>query len=131
MTVTGPPSAIWRRKSGNHAAGGAEDIAEAHGHEPGFARVRDLEGLEIHLGQAFGGAHDAGGVDGLVRGDQDEAVDTVFQGEFGQPGGAEAVVLDGFAGLMLHHGHVFVGGGVEDDVGLVLREDLFHAIRDR
>ena len=51
-----------------------------------------------------------------------------FRASSARLGGAEAVVLDGLAGLMLHHGHVLVGGGVEDDPGLVLREDLLHAL---
>ena len=40
---------------------------------------------------------------------------------------AEDVVLDGLAGIELHQRHVLVGGGVDDDLGLVLLEDRLDA----
>ncbi len=118
-------------EEGDHAAVGAEDIAEADGGIARRVRFRGEgadtvggvgEALDHELAHALRGAHDVGGVDGLVRGDQDEPLDTVGGG--GQRGlvGAEDVVLDGFLRIVLHQGHVLVGGGVEDDVGVVARE---------
>ena len=42
-----------------------------------------------------------------------------FAGGFGHVAGADDVVLHGFVGVSFHQGHVLVGGGVEEDGGLV------------
>ena len=58
------------------AAVAAEHVAEPHGHEArAAARVAIV--LNDQLGDALGGAHDARWIDGLVGGDQDEALDAV------------------------------------------------------
>ncbi|RYZ56776.1 MAG: hypothetical protein EOP08_17985 [Proteobacteria bacterium] len=41
--------------------------------------------------------------------------------------GAEHVVLHGLAGVLLHHRHVFVCGGVEDELRAVAGEDRVDA----
>ena len=58
------------------AAVGAQHVAEAHGHALHFA-VAGV-GLEQHLGDALGCAHDVGGVDRLVRGELHEALHAVL-----------------------------------------------------
>ena len=83
-----------------------------------------VEGLDDHLAQALAGAHDVGGVHGLIRGDQHEALAAVDHGGVGGFIGADGVVLDGFAGAVLHKGHVLMGRGVIDDLGPVGIEDL-------
>ena len=143
------------------AAVGAEDVAEADGHELGAdvaeefciclevefflaaaglrimrEELRDLGGLAFlnlgvetlddHLAQALRGAHDVGRVDGLIGGDQHEALAAVHHGRVGGLVGADGIVFDGLAGAVLHERHVLVGRCVVDDVRLVLFEDLEH-----
>ena len=69
-----------------------------------------------HLGDALAGAHDARRQDGLVRGDEDEALDA--GGDRGVEEGHRPadVDVDRVRRMLLHHRHVLVGGGVEDDV---------------
>ena len=116
------------------AAVAAQDVAEAGG---GVACVAvaaaagvqfGVEGLDVHFGGALGGAHDVGGVDGFVGADHDELPDVVFEGEFGDVDGAADVGDDAFAGVFFDEGDVFVGGGVEDDVWVVLGDDVFAAL---
>ena len=38
------------------------------------------------------------------------------------------IILYCYAGVVLHHGHVLVGGGMEDVVGTELGEDLLHVV---
>lgn len=113
-------------EDGDDGAGGGEDVAEADGEESGRVPgvgIGGVEGLGVEFGAAFGGAHDGGGVDGFVGGDEDEGVAVGAGGGVGDGFGAENVVFDGFAGVGFHHGDVFVGGAVEDDVGVVLIEE--------
>ena len=111
---------------GNDAAAGAQHVAEAHQHhgQGGHAVLV----LQDHLGQALGGAHDVGGVDRLVAGDVDEALDVEARGHVGQDAGAPGVVAHGLPGVVLFQdGNVLVGGGVVDDGGTVALEDLLQA----
>ena len=111
---------------GNDAAAGAQHVAEAHQHhgQGGHAVLV----LQDHLGQALGGAHDVGGVDRLVAGDVDEALDVEARGHVGQDAGAPGVVAHGLPGVVLFQdGNVLVGGGVVDDGGAVALEDLLQA----
>src|SRR5208337_2602636 len=55
----------------HHAAAAAQDVAETHGDES-RAAIGGIERLDIKLGAALGGAHDAGGVDRLIGADHDE-----------------------------------------------------------
>ena len=41
------------------------------------------------------------------------------------------VVLDRLAGVRLHHRHVLVGGGVEDDLRAIQLEDRLHSLAER
>ena len=85
-----------------------------------------IEALDDHLAQALGGAHDVGGVDSLVRGDQDKALAAVDHGRVGGLVGADGVVFDSLAGAVLHEGHMLVGRGVVDDLRAVFVEDFEH-----
>jgi hypothetical protein len=87
---------------------------------PGLAALRAW----IYISARRLRLHDAGRADGFVSGDEDEAFDAVREGEVGKAGGAEGVVLDGFTRLVLHHGDVFMGGGVIDDGRAVFGKDL-------
>ena len=140
----------------NNRTVGAQDVAKAHGDELGLHAAEDfaaavrvgvlfpdvgkelrevgglagldlgVEGLDDHLADALAGAHDVGGVHGLVGGDQDKALTAVHHGGVGRLVGADGVVLNGLTGAVLHEGDVLVGGGVIDDLGMVLLEHLKH-----
>ena len=83
--------------------------------------------LNDHLADSLGGAHDVRGVDRLVGGDEQEASAAVGEGGVGRLVGAQDVVLDGLAGRVLHQRDMLVGGGVEDQLGLVALEDVLDA----
>ena len=138
----------------DHGAVAAQDVAEADRHELGVdvfegaagavlvggfrahmgKELRDLRGLtgfdlrvetlDDHLAEALGGAHDVGRIDRLVRRDEDEALTAVDHGGVSRLVGADGVVLDRLARAVLHEGDVLVRGGVIDDLGAVVLEDL-------
>ena len=138
-------------ENGDDRAVGAQDIAEAHGHKLGLRLLKGLcrdgvvgrgmgkqrrnlvrlslfdlfvKGLDDHLAEALAGAHDVGGVDGLVGGNEDKALAAVEHGGIGRAVGAEGVVLNGLTGAVLHEWDMLVGGGVVDQLGAVGAEDL-------
>ena len=98
-----------------------QHVAEAGGAEAGHPAAA---ALDQHLAHALGGAHDVGGVDRLVRADQDEALDAVLLAQLHQVESAEHVVADGFAHVALHERHVLVGRRVQHDIRRVVPEDL-------
>ena len=140
----------------DNGAVGAQDIAEADGDEFRFdvfklflvfffadvlqtfmgEDLRDLicfvfldllvKGLDDHLAQALACAHDVRGVHGLVRGDQDKALASVDHGRIGGLVGTDRVVLDGFAGTVLHERDMLVRGGVVNDLRPVGFKDFEH-----
>ena len=140
----------------DHRAVAAQYVAEAHGHElgfdvlehlagavlvgvfravvgeqlgnlPGLARLDlHVEGLDDHLTQTLGRAHDVGGIDRLVRGDQHESLAAVHHGRVGRLEGADGVVLDGLAGAVLHQRYMLVGRRVIDHLGTVGLEHVEH-----
>ncbi len=85
-----------------------------------------VKALDDHLAEALRGAHDVGRVHRLVGTDQDEPARAVDHGRVGGLVGAEHVVLDRFAGRILHERHVLVGGRVVDDVRMILFKDFEH-----
>ena len=141
-------------ENGNDGSVGAQDIAEADGDELGLhipedlaaavpvgvlftdvgEELRDLgsaagldlgvKGLDHHLTDALGSAHNVGGVHGLVCGDEDKALTAVHHGGVGRLIRADGVILDGLTGAVLHEGDVLVSRGVIDDLGMVLFKDL-------
>ncbi len=129
-------------EEGDDGAVGAEDVAEAGGDElgDGGAAIGLGEGdagsalcdgfverLAVDLADTLGATHDIGGVDGFVGGDHDELAGAVLDGEVGDDMGAEDIVLDCHGGIVLHHGDVLIGCGMEDIVGTVVGEELVHA----
>ena len=77
----------------------------------------------LQLAHPLGSPHDVGGVHGLVRADHDElAAAGVFRNVQQIPG-AEHIVFHCFTAVGLHQGHMLVGRGVDDHIGLVFPED--------
>ena len=140
----------------DHRAVGAQDVSEADGDKLGLripkgladsfasvglvpkvseelgqlVRVSGLdlgvEGLDNHLAEALRGAHDVGGVHGLVGGDEDKALTAVHHGGIGRFIAAEGVVLNGLAGAVLHEGDMLMGRSVIDDLRPVIGKNLEH-----
>ena len=106
----------------HHAAGRVEHVAEAHGDEAARRAARPATARTARP-RRLQAAHHAGGIDGLVGRDHHERLDAVLVGQVGQVAGGQHDVLDRLAGVGFHQRHVLVGGGVEDDVGPVLRRD--------
>ena len=120
-------------EDGDDGAVAAQDIAEAGGDELGDAL--DLafldglvQGLAVDFADALGASHDVGGVDGLVGGDHYELLGAVLDGKVGYHARTIYIILYCYAGVVLHHGDVLVGGGMEDVVGAELGEDLLHVV---
>src|ERR687893_2095772 len=109
-------SGLYLLAEGRHdGAAAAEHVPEA---DRGVDRLGVLKGEfpNDHLGQAFGRAHHVDGTYGLVGRDVDELARPVGPRRTGDIEGAEDVVDDGLGRLLLHHGDVFVGGRVEDEL---------------
>ena len=137
------------------AAVAAQHVAEAHRHKLGAGlahrdraadladvlrvdeQLRDLvcsplfyhpvEGLDDHLAQALAGAHDVGGVDRLIGGNQNKSLAAVGHGGVGRLISTDHVVLDGFAGTDLHQRHMLVSRRVVHDLGLILFKHMGNA----
>lgn len=112
-------------EDGHHAPLGIQHIAEPHRAEPGGGMPPPQQ-LQTELRPPFGGPHDAGGIDRLVGGDEDEQLRPRGNRRLGRGLGAQEVVFYRFAGAGLHHGHVFVGRCVKDDGWAVLFHQLVH-----
>ena len=100
-------------KQRDDAAVAAQHVSEAHrnaGHRRGPG-----EGLDQHLAQALGAAHDVRRVDSLVCRELDEPLHAVLGGGGQQVLGAKDVVLDGLGGADLHQRHMLVRRRVKDD----------------
>ena len=110
-------------EGGDDASPAAEDIAEADGDEGAPLSCAGRRRADDHLGDALGGAHDGGGVDGLVGGDVDEDFDGVFKRQLSEVRRAEDVVEYCLLGVLLHQRDVLVRGGVEDDLRMEAFED--------
>ena len=76
--------------------------------------------LNDHLTQTLRGAHDIGGIDCLVRRDQDETLAPVYHGRIGGLVGADRIVLDGFVGTVLHERNMLVGRCMVDNLGPIV-----------
>ena len=109
-------------EEGDDGAGAAQDVAEADG-DAAHGIVGVVEALDVHLGEALAGAHDAAGVHGLVGADEDHGGGTSGSGGVGDMAGAAGVGEEAFAGVGFHDGDVLEGGGVEDKVGADFVED--------
>jgi hypothetical protein len=83
-----------------------------------------VEFWRIELRDAFGSAHDVGGAHPLSVESQNVLFHAVL---FGQARGRYRsfdVVDHAFARIFLHDGHVLVGGGVKEDLGLFFGQKL-------
>jgi hypothetical protein len=90
----------------NHAAAGAQHVAEAHGHEARGGMLL-CERRHHHLGGALGGAHHVGGIHGLVGADQHEALDTGLpRGQRRVVGAQRVVAQRGQRVALFHQRHV-------------------------
>jgi len=85
-----------------------------------------VEGLDDHLAEALRGAHDVCRVHGLVGRNEHETVAAMDHRGVGRLVRADDIVLNGLAGGVFHEGHVFVRGGVVDDLGVVFLEEVKH-----
>jgi hypothetical protein len=91
-----------------------------------LAHLTPLDRLQIELGQPLGRAHDIRGIDSLVGRDEDEAFDAKSHGKFGEILGPDGIVPERLKRLVLHHGHVFVGGGMKYQLRAEALEDARH-----
>ena len=85
-----------------------------------------VEGLDDHLAEALRGAHDVCRVHGLVGRNEHETVAAMNHRGVGRFVRADDIVLNGLAGGVFHEGHVFVRGGVVDDLRVVFLEEVEH-----
>ena len=92
-----------------------------------------VKALDDHLAQALAGTHDVSGIDGLVGGDQDKALAAVDHGRIGGLVSADGVVFDRLTGAVLHQRDMLMGGGVVDDLRVVVLKEFKHppAVADR
>ena len=127
VTVTGPPRAIWRRKSGITLPE-AEHVAEAHRDVMGAVPVHLAggRGLDDPLADGLGLPEHVRRIHGLVGRDEHEALRPVLGRHLGQHLRAQDVVAHRLERIRLHQGHVLVRGRVEDDGGPVALEELAH-----
>ena len=93
------------------AAGGIQDIAEAHGDEACTAMIDQR--LANHLAQALGRAQDVARIHRLVSGDQDEGSDIGRAAGAGDGLGGEHVVAHCFTQLGFQQRYLLVGRSVE------------------
>lgn len=108
------------------AAAAAEYVAESHGDEFGLAVLVDF--LQHEFCRTLGRAHDASRVYGFVRGDQDKDFRLVFIGQFGYVFRTKYVVSDRLIRLDFHERHMFMRGGMKDDLRMKTFKDSRHAI---
>ena len=87
-------------KQRNHAAVAAEHVPETHRHK--FRIIMLVKSLDDHLTDPLAGPHDIGRIHRLIRGDHDEPLHTAHRRRLGRLKGAEHIVLDCFAGTVLH-----------------------------
>ena len=104
----------------------AQHVAEPHRHtlHVGVAR----KGLDEHLADALGAAHDAGGVHGLIGGKLHKALHPVLAGADQQIFGAQHVVLYGFGGAYLHQRNVLVCRCMEHHRGVIGIKNLVQTL---
>ena len=108
-------------EQGNNGARASQHIAEPRGNEYGGAfsalfQQGFPQALHVHFSQPLGGAHDAGGVHRLVRGDHDETLHPVLDGQGGQMHGPLHVIDHGRARVLLHQRNMLVGGRMENHI---------------
>ena len=95
----------------------AQHVAEPHCHTLHIRVAR--KGLDEHLADALGAAHDTGGVHGLIGGKLHKALHPVLAGTDQQVFGAQHIVLYGLGGAHLHQRNVLVRRCMEHHSGVV------------
>ena len=120
-------------EEGNDGAIGVEHIAEPCRNELGdtlHLPIFDgiVKALHVNLADALGATHHIGGIDSLVGGNHDELTAAVFQSQVSDNLGADDIVVDTLAGVVLQHGHVLVGSCMEDIFGTIGLEDVIHTV---
>ena len=120
-------------EDGNDAAVAAQDIAKAGGDELGDALDLALlngfvEGLAVDFADALGASHDIGGIDSLVGGNHDKLPGAILHSKVGNDTSTIDIILNSNTRIVLHHGHMLVGGCMENIIGAVGSKDLFHVL---
>ena len=113
-------------KQRDNAAVAAQNVAEPHRHALHIRVAR--KGLDEHLADALGAAHDAGGVHGLIGGKLHKALHPVLAGADQKILGAQHVVLYRFGGAYLHQRHVLVRRSMEHHRGVVGIKNLVQTL---
>jgi len=81
-----------------------------------------------HLGNALGSTHDACRIHCLVCRNHDEGFDLELACKLSEVSGTNDVVQDRLGGVGLHDRHVFVSGGMENDLGMGVVENAGQAV---
>ena len=94
-----------------------------------YGRPVRLRGVgDEHLGDPLARAHHARRADGLVGGDEHEALDARRLGGIQHDHRAADVDVHGVGRMLLHHRHVLVGGGVEDHARRLVGDQAAHRL---
>ena len=150
VTVTGPPASICLRKIGTTlpeeprtlpkrtATKRVSRVEEGQVRGSGFRAIRSDDPDTLNPEPSFSDCtynsatrlrrpHHARRIHRFVRADHHKRLRFELKRRVGDDLRAEDVVLDRFAGIVLHHRHVLVGGAMEDDLGVMGVEDLCDA----
>src|SRR5262249_15735619 len=97
-----------------HRARGSDHIAESNGQKPGGRSPVQI--LNDQLGYSLRCAHHRTGPDRLVSRYKDKRAYLKLISYGTESVSRQHVVFDGFGGVVFHHGHVLVGGGVNNEL---------------
>ncbi len=114
-------------ENGNDAAARAKHIAKADNGESALMTAGGVE--DNHLGEAFGGAINAGRAHGFIGGDEDETFDVVRDCDLHKVTRAKHIVGDGFDGIGFHERDMLVRGGMKNNLRLMCFENRVKALR--
>src|SRR5690606_21109742 len=95
----------------NHGKAGTVHLTHSGILTPAARRLLMAESLQHQLRQALGAAHPTGRPHSLVGADQYTILHPALDGRLSRIQGAEHIVHDAFGNVVLHHGHMLVGGG--------------------
>ena len=112
----------------NYAAVAAQNVAKTSGHKARFVSRMPVFRLNGVFCGALGGAHDVGGVDGLVRRHHHKGLALEFTRQTRHYRRAQAIGAHGLYRMRLHQRHVFVRRGVKNDVRTVPFKKHPHAL---
>ena len=112
-------------KQRNYRAVRTEYVAKTYRYKVGIFAVFS-NGLNNHLANALGRAHDIGGVDSLIRRDLHERFHVEFFRSSCKIERTEHVVFHCFVRARFHQRHVLVRSGVKDDLRTIFLEYVAH-----